>query len=292
MHQNIILIFQQEAYDYLFSNTEVFEYYNYLAKIYEQLENHKQNQVNYIERIVTKQELEDFVTQQQITIEELKNNVNLLLQLPNQTQMDAITFPRVPDYLLKVTQHFVLPIQFVTNDINNLPLFDSVILEDATVDKLKQVINQYCFYTKTLDTYKQSIVKGQNVEISPFLVSGDTFVEESCDMKFENYLNKEQIAILNSPFDYLFITNQDGTFFVTKLLHLYFEGSFYEYRNFEYNNKSILNNIMQCLLEDIESTHANKFQVKALVDRFIPTFHLQETFNSIINVYQNIALSG
>ncbi len=291
MQEHLLIIFDKESYFYIFETEDVMEYYNYLANVYRQIEHYKQNFLNYIEYVITKGEIQIYVESNDLTVKDLQDNIDLVLEVPIEDMMPKDrTFPKVPDYLLKQTSYLILPIEMATKTVNNVPLFDTYKMSEETVEELHKVFNQYCFSEKEYNEYRPSIAKGQKLSISENLISVNTFLDNDYDVRFENeLLNNKKLEYKDSKYDDLFILEKEDRVFVSKILSVFYQGSFYEYRNFLYRNPSVLFNIAKLLEDDFhKQTGLTDVEFRPLLDRFILLDNIDNAYSRILDSIPNL----
>src|SRR5690606_17347036 len=118
------------------------------------------------------------------------------------------------------------------DDPNQLLLFSDYQLNEKSVENIEKIINQYCFSTDKVENLKPHIIRGQKNKVSPDLLTLNTYVNNGYETQFEsNMILKNSILYENSKYDDLFVNESNNKMFSVKLLHIYYEGSFYEYRN-------------------------------------------------------------
>jgi hypothetical protein len=287
----LIVIFDQASYEYINTDHDYLDYYNYLTSVYRTIDMYKINHLNFIEYVIDKEQLISFLSTFNYSQQDIKNKPELILQVQIDNIPDNKPFLKVPEHLLKSIDNFVLPIQFISNSINEVSLFERYTLGEKAILEIKKIINQYCFFNKNLYNLKDNIVKGQNIEISPHLLSASTYLEFNYPKIFNTFLeNKEEIKFENSKFDNLFFSENDNRFFCVKLLHVSFVGSFYEYRNFIFNNNSILNNILDVIYHDLKISTLTTIDVRSSIDRFVSYHSISDIYDNILNTLHEVPL--
>lgn len=285
----ILIILEHDAFDLLYPEKDMLDYYNYLADVYRRIESYKANYINYIENVVNKKDLEEYLTEHNYTLDDVRQDLQLLHLINKDDLKSPKSYPKVPDHLLKAKEHFVLPLRILHKKSDKTLLFNNIVLPKSILKEISFVINS-CFYDQSADRLRENLMIGQEFIINNHFTTANTFLKNKTSIQLANKFKvNTPLQFEDNPYDNLFVT-PDGLFFSIKILHIYFEGSFFEYRNFINQNMQCISYIAGIIEEYLQRKYDEDILVQFFIDRFIIDYYIESVINDYFQVGNNIAL--